>query len=309
MRIMYKFILAMALLLTVSQVHAAGVDARFKVHLQQEDENVASLSIKDAMALALPILWQRVVPTADVEKAKTLTGRKSLMLQFNSVAHGVDLVFNPVQIQSLLRRKGITMIPERPHWKLSILVLGFSGADEATSLDLMNYSYGMADELGFELSSQGKKLQLIFTPSLDAYGEPFVHVDMQGSFSADILSQTEQPAQGYVSYQLQAWTDEILHEIRDAYSLGTLDFNELSSEMLLTIDSEFSLATQVMLEQALSRESAVVTVVPVLLQKAHRQYSVTLRDQDDSWVESWFAGYGLTAVKQMEESETHWLVQ
>ncbi len=289
-------------------IHAEVVDARFQIHLQQE-ENMASLDVKDAMTLALPILWKRVVPTVDLEKASALEGRRSLVLQFKPVKHGVYLVFNPVQVKAYLRAYGIAMIPVRPNWNLSIFVLGFPGADKNTALDLMNYSYGIADDLGFELGPRGKKLQLIFAPAIDEYGQALVHVDVQGAFPANILSTTNQVVDGYLSYQLQAWLDSILREVRDAYSLGTLQFKEESSEILITIESEASLASQVMLEQALQHQPKVVSLVPVLLQKARRQYRLTLRDGDDTWIASWFAAYGLTATKEMDDSLAQWFIQ
>lgn len=302
------WLLGLGIFLLPLMAHAEDVDTRFQIHLQQE-VGMAALDVADAMTLALPILWKRVVPTADLDKANTLKGRRSLVLQFKPVKHGLYLVFNPVQVKAYLRGYGITMIPVRPNWNLSVFVLGFSGVDRNISLDLMNYSYGIADELGFELGPRGKKLQLIFAPAIDNYGQTLIHVDVQGAFSADVLSATNQEVDGYLSYQLQAWLDAILREIRDAYSLGTLQFKEESSEVLITMELEASLASQVMLEQALLREPEVIAIVPVFLQKARRQYRLLLRDGDDAWLASWFADYGLTATKQMDDNFVQWFIQ
>lgn len=229
--------------------------------------------------------------------------------------YGVKLVFNPNQVRSYLAKYKITMIPVRPHWNLSVYAQGFSDTDEDLSGELLNYGYNISDELGFELSQRGKKLQLIFTPVSDGYGEAMLHVDVLGAFSTELLSQADIKADGYASYQLQSFLDQILREIRDAYSLDETVFQETSSDIILTIESDHSLATQVMLEQALKRHPTVSGLVPTLLKKSRRQYRLELRDGNDDWVEDWFTAYGLTAARQddfaaqSEQNITEWLVQ
>lgn len=294
-------------LLVATPAFATDVDARFHIQVQQSAD--ARLTVKDAMTLALPTLWKRVVPTESMVKAARLKGRTSLVLQFKAINHGVSLVFNPVQVGRYLAGFGITMIPEQPQWNLDISVVGFSEQDNNTARELMNYSYGIADELGFALTPRGRKLQLIFAPVVDEYGEALIHVNLQGDFSSDLLRETDQLANGYLSYQLQAWTDQILRDIRDAYSLGNLTFEDSTTDIMVTIEGDDTLATQVMLEQALSDEPHVVALVPVLLQRLRRQYRLVLKDADDSWLEPWFAAYGLTAMKQPEGSASQWLVQ
>ncbi len=285
---------------------AAEVDTRFHIQVQQSTDT--RLTLEEAMRQALPILWKRVVPTASLAKAETLSGRTSLVLQFKAINHGVSLVFNPVQVEKYLARFGITMIPEQPQWDLNISVVGFSEQDSNTARELMNYSYGIADELGFALTPRGKKLNLTFAPVVDEYGDILIHASIQGDFSSDLLRETDQPVRGYLSYQLQAWTDQILREIRDAYSQG-LTFEHNTTDVMITLEGDDTLATQVMLEQALSDDPHVVALVPVLLQKLRRQYRLILNDEDDTWLEPWFAAYGLTAMRQPEGSTSQWLVQ
>ncbi|MDX8381507.1 MAG: hypothetical protein R8M14_05290, partial [Ghiorsea sp.] len=204
---------------------------------------------------------------------------------------------------------GVRMILQQPFWKLQIGVVGFSESDDKTASDLMNFSYGLTNNFGFKLGSRGRKLQLIFAPVMDVYGQSMVHVDVQGDFSASLLDETTQVSQGYLSYQLQAWVEQTLLKIRDAYSLGTLEFDDVSSELLITVESDFTLASQISLEQALLNEPNITAVVPVLLQKERRQYRLLLRSGDDLWLEGWFAAYGMTAIKQPEGSISKWLVQ
>jgi hypothetical protein len=286
---------------------AADVDARFHVQVKQQTEG--RLTVKDAMRLGLPVLWKRVVPTQSMDKTYRLKGRTSLVLQYKATSQGVSLVFNPVQVQSYLAGFGITMIPQLPKWKLNIAVVGFSDNDSNTARELMNYSYTMADEFGFALTPRGKSLNLIFAPVVDEYGEVLIHANVGGDFSSDLLQETDRPAVGYLSYQLQDWTDEILKEIRDAYALGTLIFEDTSAVVMITVEGDDSLAAQVMLEQALRDEPEVEALVPVLLQRLRRQYRLTLKNEDDTWLESWFARYGLTAARQPEGSASQWLVQ
>lgn len=285
---------------------AAEADSRFHIHVSQEGE---SLNVTTAMKSALPTLWQRVVPTQSLEKTALLRGRTSLVLQFKRNGSGADLVFNPVQVQAYLRQNNITMIAEQPHWNLSIVFDGFGEADTNMAVDLMGYSYSISDALGFQLDSQGRKLGLTFTQVMDVYGAAHVQVDVSGAFSTRILRETKQPVQDYLSYQLQAWLDEILREIRDAYSSGLVRFHDDATNLYITVMSDASLAGQVSLEQLLAQQAEVLSVIPSVMQKESRQYRIILRDADDSWVESWFASYGMTAVKQPVGSASQWLVE
>ncbi|MDQ6984277.1 MAG: hypothetical protein Q9M44_06145 [Ghiorsea sp.] len=292
--------------LSAGLVTAAEADARFHVHVSQEGE---SLNVATAMKSALPTLWQRVVPTQSLEKTALLRGRTSLVLQFKRNGMGADLVFNPVQVQAYLRQNNITMIVERPHWNLSIVLDGFVEAGTNMAADLMGYSYSVSDALGFQLDSQGRKLGLTFTQVMDVYGATHVQVDVSGAFSTSILRETKQPIQDYLSYQLQAWLDTILREIRDAYSSELVRFQDVATNLYITVMSDASLAGQVSLEQLLAQQAEVLSVIPSVMQKESRQYRIIIRDADDSWVESWFASYGMTAVKQPVGSTSQWLVE
>jgi len=300
-------LLILFLAFTSIEVSAAEVDSRFLIELHEEEG--VTLDIQSATELALPILWQRVVPAKYLEKANGLPTKTSLLLTFKNVKHGVKMEFNPSQVSAYLAKYGITMIPTQPHWNFSVFAIALSDSDEVLSSDLLDYTFGISDEFGFRLGPRGKKIQVIFAPVTDVYGELFVHADVQGSFSKQLLSQTEIKAEGFASIQVQDFLHQILLEIRDAYTLETTIFDETASSVLLTIESELSLSTQVMMEQALSKHPDVVSVVPTLFQKARRQYRIQLRDGNDNWIETWFAGYGLIATRQTEGSVDDWLVQ
>ena len=298
---------AIVMFVCLTATQAAETDPRFLIELQ-EQEGVA-LDIQSATEQALPILWKRVVPSADLERAYKLPAVTSLLLQFKPVKHGVKMVFNPIQVRQYLVAYKINMIPVQPYWNLSVFSLGISDSDEQLSTDLLNYSYSMSDEFGFRLGPRGKKLQIMFSSVNDPYGELILHADVQGAFPPDLLSQTDMKLAGFASVQTYDFLNQILREIRDAYSLGKMTFEDVSTDVLLTIELEYSLASQVMLEQALRTHPSVVNVIPTLLQKARRQYRIQLRDGNDQWLESWFARYGLVAIRQPEGSVDDWLVQ
>ncbi|MDX8382388.1 MAG: hypothetical protein R8M14_09800, partial [Ghiorsea sp.] len=92
-------------MLMASTGFAAEIDSRFHIHVASEKDVV--LTVADAMKLALPTLWKRVVPIESMPQANRLSGRTSLVLQFKAVKHGVDLVFNPVQVKSYLQGYGV----------------------------------------------------------------------------------------------------------------------------------------------------------------------------------------------------------
>ncbi|MDX8388138.1 MAG: hypothetical protein R8M46_06345 [Ghiorsea sp.] len=294
-------------LIYISPALAADVDDRFLVLLNQEQAK--GLDIQAATALALPLLWKRVVPLEHFKKALGFPAAKSLLLQFKIVKHGMKLVFNPVQVGSFLAKRGVKMIPQQPHWNLSVVGSGFSASDTGLSQDLLNSGLAMADEYGVRLSPRGKRLAVDFSPVMDVYGEVFVHVDVKGDFTSSLLSQTDLPSKGYAAYQLQDFLKQVLLEIRDAYALGNVGLESSSTEIILTIESDYSLASQVMLEQALAKHPAVVSIMPTMLQKMRRQYRIQLRSEDDTWLQAWFEGYGLRAIKQPEGSLEDWLAE
>lgn len=289
------------------QVAFAAPDTRFQVYVPHTEE--AGLTVREAMTLALPTLWQRVVPRQNLEKAARLRGRTSLVLQFKRNGKGVNLVFNPVQVQAYLRQNHITMIVEQPHWNLDVVVDGFGGAGYALAADLMDYSGVISDALGFQFDTQGRKLGLTFSQVTDVYGEVQIEVDISGAFPASVLRETRQPVQANLNDQLQAWLRHILRDIRDISSARWASWDHGASNLYITVMSDASLAGQVSLEQLLLQQSEVVSVIPTMIQKESRQYRVVLREENDSWVSSWFASYGMTAVKQPLSSPSQWLVE
>lgn len=301
-------LLLLSQLFSLTPAWAEGADARFHVRVYSEDSS-ARLTVNDAMRLALPTLWQRVVPRQGLKQAAKLKGRTSLVLQFKADKRWVDLVFNPVQVQRYLAGFGVAMITPQPKWDLDVQVIGFGQDDANLARELMNYSYAKADKRGFLITPNGRKLNLIFQPAVDVYGESVIKVDVQGAFTDDVLVETQQVTRGYLSYQLQVWLEDILLSIRDAYSLSTLNFKDTSKEVVVTIESNLPLTYQVALEEALVQQAQVVSVVPVLLQKMRKQYRIVMKDSDDTWLESWFSVYGMTAVRQPLGSSSQWLVQ
>ncbi|MDQ6989649.1 MAG: hypothetical protein Q9M19_07180 [Mariprofundaceae bacterium] len=302
----WAWMLGLSLLLT--QVAHAAVDVRMQVELGQ---SAVGLDMQAVNALALPTLWQKVVPLVDLRKAQSLQPSTALVLQFSPFKNGVKMVYNPSQVRRFLQQHGIAMIPYQPHWNLTVQALAFPAANVHLEARLMEDSAYLAETMGFRLSPRGRKLALMFTPSHDVYGKNMLHVGVQGAFTADLLSQTAIFLAEDVSLteQLQAWLHDILGEIRDVYSLGAMQFTETNAETTLTIEGEHSLSTQVMLEQALLAHPAVVTLIPTLLQQNRRQYRLLLRDGATSWLQPWFAEYGLTANQQVADSFTDWLVQ
>ncbi|MDQ7004466.1 MAG: hypothetical protein Q9N67_05950 [Ghiorsea sp.] len=291
------------------QLAIAEGDTRFQVYVPDTQQE-GGLTIQKAMRLALPTLWQRVVPTQSLEKASRLRGRTSLVLQMKRNGKGVNLVFNPVQVQTYLRQYHITMMVERAHWNLNVVLDGFTGASSALAADLMDYSDAISDALGIQLDSQGRKLELRFTQVIGTDGTVQIEADISPPFSIPCLTcQSRQPVQGDLSGQLQIWLNRILRDLRDVSNARLADGGNDGSSLYITIISDASLAAQISLEQLLQQQSEVVSVIPTMIQQESRQYRVVLREADDSWVSSWFASYGMTAVKQPPSSPSQWLIE
>jgi len=301
-----KTLLGLIVCLLVPLQLFAAADKRFVVSLH--DEGASELTIKQATKLALPTLWGRVVPFDALEKSKSWSVATSLVLRFKTTPLGASVEFNPNQVQKFLSKRGVKMIRQQPYWNLGVYVVGFAEQGNMLAKDLLNTAYEMSDTYGFALGVNGRKLMLTFSPVTDVYGELQLHVDVQGDFSASLLQQENIPMQGYTDYQLQAFLKQVLLNIRDAYQ-DDMKFQSVSNVVLVRIEAEHGLASQVMLEQALLRLAVVESVVPTLLQKQRREYRLILRDGDDSWLASWFAAYGMKVMKQPEGSLYDWLVE
>lgn len=297
----------MVLWCSASQDVFAATDARLIVEINEAD--AVGLAMEDVLPLALPVLWQRVVATSDVVKANKLKASTSLLLQYQTIAHGVRLTFNSNQVKRFLSRAGIDMIMDQPHWNLSVNTLGLSEQDKKISQDLTDYGHAVADRLGVNLSPRGKKMQVMFAPVLDAYGQAWIHMDLQGAFPASLLSQTEMPATPFLSNQLQDWLQQTLTDIRDAYAKGNIEMLTPSSEVWLTVEGEHTLASQVMLEQALLNQASVASLIPAVIQSSRRIYRLILQGQDETWIPGWFLHYGMTATREPQSDTSAWQVE
>lgn len=298
--------LFVVVLLCSAKAHAAAEDKRFQVELVEQ--NAAGQNVQSSLELALPILWKRIVPRGQIDKALALKARTSLLLQFKPLKHGVRLVFNPNQVKGYLQRSGISMIARQPHWNLQVQAKGFGELDDEFSQDLSQYAYGISDEFGFRLTSRGKALKLLFSAA-EAKGVLKYHVEVGGAFSSGLLSSVDMSSEGFTSYQLQTFLHQVLMEIRDAYSSGQFVTTSHAGDTMIEIHAEQALATQVMLEQGLLKHPAVSAVVPTLLKKELRQYRVKLRDGNDGWIKDWFAQRGLVATRYSEDGATSWVVK
>ena len=284
----------------------AAADERFLVSLQ--DEGASELTIQQATKLALPVLWARVVPFDSLEKSKSWAVATSLVLRFKPTSFGVNVEFNPNQVEKFLRKRSVKMIQQQPYWNLDVHVAGFAEQSDMLAKDLLSTAYEVSDIYGFSLGANGRKLMLTFSPVADVYGELQLHVDVQGDFSASLLQEENIPMQAYTEYQLQSFLKQVLLNVRDAYQ-DDMKFDAVSNVVVLRIEAEYALASQVMLEQALLKLAVVESIVPTLLQKQRREYRLVLRDGDDSWLPSWFSAYGMKVTKQPEGSLYDWLVE
>ena len=102
---------------------------------------------------------------------------------------------------------------------------------------------------------------------------------------------------------------QILITIRDAYSLGEVARIEQSQELRLTIEGEYTLASQIMLEQALLNHPNVLSLVPMTLQKNRRVYRLGLQGEDETWIADWFADNGLSATEEATSEMAAWVVK
>lgn len=297
-------------------------DGRMQVFVPagEEPDSLRKLhtNIGGAAQLALPRLWDRVIP----QRERNAVSGKINALQFLQRAtptdSGVIVTFSKKRVLAYLKANGLPAIDEQPSLHLEIQLQNQSGQSMAQSASLLQmYAANAAVDWGVSLDGYGSSLVLQWR-WLD---QQQVNLIARGTSRLGEFSETRRLGAGDPVLQLREWLIEVLLRARDANVLpleepvavvasdlgapGIPGEQPALSEtqekhLLLTLERQASLAEQVLFEDELKRDPHVIALLLHRVNRDVQQYRLHLNDADDSWLVEWFNQRGMQLTPVVE---------
>ncbi len=301
----------------ISVAPAFAADARMQVEVLASDEKGSNLNelhanIPHAAKLALPLLWNRIIPRnardSIPEKAKALM----FMQRAAPTSNGVSIIFHEKRVLSYLKSNELPYIEQEPVWNISIQLRNEFGKTMSLSASLLlSYAEKSAIDWGYKLDESGYALILQWQ-WLD---QGQVNLTARGTSRLGEFSETRLLAVGDPLPQLEEWLAEVLLKARDAHASSQEETTlppipdaapasvaesteqllpaSQGSYLLLSIERQASLPEQVLFEDDLKREPNIISLSLKQVNRDLQQYRLHLKDPDDQWLVEWFRQRGL----------------
>jgi hypothetical protein len=312
------------LTLSITPVLAA-TDVRMQVDVPASDKKGTRLNelhtdIRHTAELALPTLWNRIIP----QKARNSIPKKVNALLFMQRATptmmGVSITFHDRRVFSYLKSNKLPYIEQEPVWNLSIQLRNTYGDAMPQSASLLQaYAEKSAIDWGYKLDESGDSLILQWQ-WLD---QKQVRLTARGTSRLGEFSEARWLAAGDPFPQLKAWLTEVLLKARDAHAKSQQETAPATdttpaviiespqqdaahaepaeqslpvaqdSYLLLSMERQASLPEQVLFEDDLKREPRIISLVLRQVNRDGRQYRLHLKGSDDQWLVEWLRQRGL----------------
>lgn len=305
-----KYIVLLAIgLLALSTASYADTDPRMVVEVGADKQGHVP-AVQEAIQLALPILWDRVVEDSFRSSVSDSMRATTFLLRVVPQSDHVEVTFNQDRIWQYLDSKEIAYLKEPLRLNLQIQMTNSSdNTMPKTAEALLGYAQGVAKARGIVLDSRAPLLQANWR-WLDAAQ---VHLSVDGDSLLSGYTETRSMTAGDPLEQLQSWVEALLMKARSTYITNVTTPVEATIEqptdatmvLLLTMDLPATLATQVVFEDSLRQNSHVKLLVPTFLSANSRQYRMVLHTADDGWIAEWFRRRGMQATATVDG----WLVQ
>jgi hypothetical protein len=334
MNSLFKLLSGLLLILIFSTAQAlATADARMMVDVVANDKNGNHLkelhtNIQHSVKLALPTLWNRIVP----RKARNSIPKKVNALLFMQRAspteNGIIITFHDKRVMKYLKSNGLPYIEQEPAWNLSILLSNAAGKPMAQSASSLHaYADRTAIYWGYKLDESRDSLTLQWQ-WLD---QRQVKLTVRGTSRLGEFSETRRLANGDPFPQLERWLTEILLKARDAHAqpleeaaapvpddipafiVGSAQLEAQSTEfsehplpdpqdsyLLLSIERQASLPEQVLFEDDLKHDPRIINLTVQQVNKYMQQYRLQLKNSDGQWLVEWFGQRGLKLSQTKE---------
>jgi len=330
------FVLTLIILMGISFSPSAQcetvADHRMTVEIQANpDEKGQSLNelhtnIRYAADLALPHLWDRIIP----QHARSMVPENTSAIRFlqraQPTATGVSVSFDPRRVLDFLQTSKIPVIPEQPAWNLDIRMRNAAGQNMAQSASMLqDYARQQAVDWGFGLNPQAASI-IVQWRWLD---NRQISLSIRGNSRLAEFQETRTLDPGDPLPQLQQWLVQTLLKARDAYAIGEtqaetpvvattpavdiygnplidadpyanagMPVTVADDSILISIEHQASLPEQVLFEDDLRRDPRVLSLLPRELNKNIQQYRVKLKEPTNTqWLSQWFAQHGLSLTQ------------
>ncbi len=217
LKLLFRSLLAGLCLLAI-QPFAFAADARMQVDVVAETEQVEvswlHANVRKAAALALPQLWQRIVPRS----AHGLIPKRIKAIQFlekaSPTASGMRISFHQQRVMLYLKKHKLPYIAQQPALNIVLQVYNQAGQPMSqTANALLANATHLAKPLGYRIDDQGASLVLLWR-WLDRQR---VSLNLRGNSKLKEFSETRRLRAGDPLKQLQPWLHEVLLKARDAY--------------------------------------------------------------------------------------------
>ncbi len=288
---------------------AQADDARLRVVVAHENAGVSQPDAALAVRLALPVLWDRIVPLRMRARTNAIAPDYGLVARIIPGERQTTVEFNGQSIFRVLRERRIPAIIMAPRFHLVVQVRSSDGlAMEQTRTLLMEEAVRIASERGIELGANAPGLVAVWQ-WLDNRRVMFT---LRGNTRLREFSETRNITDADPLPALETWLKDILLRTRDAYAFSANEPVAMNAgiasgqQMFLTVNRPARLLEQVTLEQALKNDPRVRSIRPLSLSKSRQRYLLQLEGTDSTWLPDWFGrhGYQLAALPGGE-----WLAQ
>ena len=311
------------LCLCLLQSPALADDERMQVDIvaatQEVEVNWLHANVREAAALALPQLWNRIVP----QYAHGLIPKRMKAVRFMQKAtpteEGIRIAFHQQRVMNYLQENNLPYISEQPALNVVVQLYNVDGRPMGqTTNELLDYAASEAVARGYRVDDQGAAVVLFWRWMDDRQ----VDLSVRGNSKLGEFSETRELIAGDPLEQLKPWMAEVLLKARDAYVEPTEivieglelapdhndPLNGLAAEAImkpevelrLTIERESSLPDQVLFEDDLREDPRILALSLRQVNRESRQYRVQLKASDDQWLSQWFLRRGMTLVPTIE---------
>lgn len=325
----------LAMLVLLGGAQMAGGDMRLQVEVVPDEENgsVQALrtDVKKAVELALPVLWDRLIPVHARHDMPEDAQGLGLLLRASPTADGMNITFNRSRVWQYLKKRNVPFIDAPPAFNVIVHMYNLAGIAMPQSAALLaGYAREEAARWGYEVREDAPALVLNWRWQ----DQQQVSLSVRGNSRLPEFAETRMLEAGDPLPQMQAWLLEVMLKARDAYAsdamiadsaavataggapdaggagvaTGTLPGVSVPMsglERMLTINRHATLPEQVLFEDALRRHPRVAALVPYLLSNNVQQYRLVLKSADDRWLIEWFARNGM----QLSPRPDGWLAQ
>jgi len=278
--------------------------------IQNARPNAGLADIKLTLRLALPLLWDRIVPRNMRSRADSITPSYSLVARIVPAGKQTAVEFNGKTVFRVLKDKKIPAIVMMPRFHLVLKMRNSAGLEmNQTQALLMQEAKDISPGWGIELSENAPGMIVVWQ-WLD---NQQLMLSLRGNSRLHEFSETRVITDADPLPVISDWLKELLLKARDAYafdanSAGNLNTTTtgINQQLILTIDRKTSLIAQIALEDALANDPRVRRVLPVSLGAMRQRYMLSLEGTGSDWLAEWFErrGFRLAALP-----EGGWLAQ